>query len=130
MMDFQPRKAKNDDDNLIPLINIVFLLLIFFMVAGQIQPQPDAHIEVPVATYEGQQVPLSVFVSLDADDNLTWMNETIRADVLAERLEEEVLEEIAIVADARVTAAQLEAVMAEFRQREGLQVRMIMESTR
>ena len=34
MIDFQrPRKQSNPEDSLIPLINIVFLLLIFFMVA-------------------------------------------------------------------------------------------------
>lgn len=35
------------DDNLIPLINVVFLMLIFFMVAGQIQRSEPASIVVP-----------------------------------------------------------------------------------
>lgn len=40
------RKA-NDDDNLIPLINIVFLMLIFFIVAGQIEASDGVKIESP-----------------------------------------------------------------------------------
>lgn len=34
----KPRSKTKNDDNLIPLINIVFLLLIFFMVAGKMLP--------------------------------------------------------------------------------------------
>lgn len=33
---YAARKAANDD-NMVPLINVVFLMLVFFMVAGQIQ---------------------------------------------------------------------------------------------
>ncbi|TYL46675.1 ExbD/TolR family protein [Marinomonas sp. IMCC 4694] len=33
---YAARKA-NDDDNMVPLINVVFLMLVFFMVAGQIR---------------------------------------------------------------------------------------------
>lgn len=34
-----PHRASNPDDRLIPLINIVFLMLIFFMVAGHVTRQ-------------------------------------------------------------------------------------------
>ncbi|SEF62429.1 ExbD/TolR family protein [Marinobacterium lutimaris] len=30
------KRSSGDDDNMIPLINVVFLMLIFFMIAGQI----------------------------------------------------------------------------------------------
>jgi len=43
-----PRARKSIDDQLIPLINIVFLLLIFFMVAGQIT-QREAVIDPPAS---------------------------------------------------------------------------------
>ncbi len=42
-----PRRRPASDDNLIPLINIVFLLLIFFMVAGQMQRPMAADIRLP-----------------------------------------------------------------------------------
>lgn len=41
------RRQSASDDNLIPLINIVFLLLIFFMVAGQIQRSDPYKIDPP-----------------------------------------------------------------------------------
>ncbi|WP_372880274.1 ExbD/TolR family protein [Psychromonas sp.] len=45
-----PEKTNNQtqsDDNLIPLINVVFLMLIFFMVAGQIQRSDPQKISLP-----------------------------------------------------------------------------------
>lgn len=43
-------KRPNSDDGLIPLINIVFLLLIFFMIAGQMRPPEQQEITPPVST--------------------------------------------------------------------------------
>ena len=45
-----PEKAIRDD-GVLPLINIVFLLLVFFLMAGAISPAPDIDIE-PVRTGE------------------------------------------------------------------------------
>jgi len=42
-----PPKKTTNDDNLIPLINVVFLMLIFFMVAGQIQPSDGVKVTPP-----------------------------------------------------------------------------------
>lgn len=39
-----------DDDNMIPLINIVFLMLIFFMVAGHIEKTDNLNVELPLST--------------------------------------------------------------------------------
>ena len=43
-----PEKAVRDD-GVLPLINIVFLMLIFFLMAGAISPTPDVDLE-PVQT--------------------------------------------------------------------------------
>ena len=41
------RRSTDPGDRLIPLINVVFLLLIFFMVAGKIQQQDQLDITLP-----------------------------------------------------------------------------------
>lgn len=43
-------KKSSGDDNLIPLINIVFLLLIFFMVAGQFKTAQSGAVQLPSST--------------------------------------------------------------------------------
>lgn len=59
------RRKTSGDENLIPLINIVFLLLIFFMVAGQIQPQDGSDIQPPVADSVDGEAPAVVDVQID-----------------------------------------------------------------
>ncbi|MEM7653943.1 MAG: biopolymer transporter ExbD [Pseudomonadota bacterium] len=41
--------AKSSDDGMIPLINIILLLLIFFMIVGRIAPAPDLVVQAPVS---------------------------------------------------------------------------------
>ncbi|WP_299195229.1 biopolymer transporter ExbD [uncultured Amphritea sp.] len=41
------KRRPQNDDNMIPLINVVFLMLIFFMIAGQVQPSDAVPIELP-----------------------------------------------------------------------------------
>ena len=44
---------KKNDDNLLPLVNIIFLLLIFFMIAGVIQKQKELYkVELGTAIIE------------------------------------------------------------------------------
>jgi len=57
----------NQDDNLIPLINIVFLMLIFFMVAGHISQSDPLKVQPPTSsseTHESQE-PLVLVVTTD-----------------------------------------------------------------
>ncbi|WP_128571866.1 ExbD/TolR family protein [Ectothiorhodospira haloalkaliphila] len=48
--EFPQREA--DENHLIPLINIVFLLLIFFMVAGALSSQDVFDVEAPDSSIE------------------------------------------------------------------------------
>ena len=42
------KPPRSSDDGLIPMINIVFLLLIFFMIAGQIAQQ-EPNLQLPIS---------------------------------------------------------------------------------
>lgn len=56
---------KRGDDNLIPLINIVFLLLIFFMVAGQIRAQLPEAITLPQSQLGNEHQDNTVSLHID-----------------------------------------------------------------
>lgn len=60
-------KKPNQDDNLIPLINIVFLMLIFFMVAGQISESDPIKVQPPGSMSEqhSEVKPLTIVVSTE-----------------------------------------------------------------
>lgn len=44
---------RNHGDPIIPLINVIFLLIIFFMVAGSIRPPLALDVQAPESTSEG-----------------------------------------------------------------------------
>lgn len=63
------RPMPGTDDGMIPMINIVFLLLVFFMIAGQIAPR-DPAIDLPASTSAGELATDQVVISIDADGAL------------------------------------------------------------
>ena len=65
-MNFRPRKTEELDVNVTPLIDVVFLLLIFFMVSTTFDRQSELSIELPEASgeiAETEQVEVEVTVS-------------------------------------------------------------------
>jgi biopolymer transport protein ExbD len=73
---YAARNASNDD-NMVPLINVVFLMLVFFMVAGQIQKADPIPVMPPqsindnrAATDPNIEIVLGADNSLYVDDKL------------------------------------------------------------
>ncbi len=62
-----PRRVTSDDDRILPLINIVFLLLIFFMLAGQLAASDPFVIEPPKSQSNGQNSPQDMLILVSAD---------------------------------------------------------------
>ncbi len=62
------KRSSGDDDNMIPLINVVFLMLIFFMIAGQIS-KSDPLETMPPESVNDQRLSdnesIDLLVSLD-----------------------------------------------------------------
>mgnify|MGYP003637452940 FL=1 len=80
-----PRPRKSIDDQLVPLINIVFLLLIFFMVAGQIT-QRDALIEPPESLSRKPAPATPALLVLERDGALSIDGHSIEPRALAAAL--------------------------------------------
>lgn len=62
-----------DDSNMIPLINIVFLMLIFFMVAGKISSKDAAQYEAPYSKGITSPPTNEYSIIIAADSNL-WLD--------------------------------------------------------
>ncbi len=67
-----PRRRRRIDDNLMPMINVVFLLLIFFMVAGRIQVQ-ERSLTLPSSVSDARAQPAALDVVMHADGS-TWID--------------------------------------------------------
>ncbi|MCB5162534.1 ExbD/TolR family protein [Marinomonas algarum] len=67
---YAARKA-NDDDNMVPLINVVFLMLVFFMVAGQIRKADPVPVIPPQSINDTRAATdPSIEIVLGADNSL------------------------------------------------------------
>jgi len=66
----RPSPRQNDDNNLISLINVVFLILVFFMLMGRITPDDILDIDSPASDSTQAVEPESVIISIAADGRI------------------------------------------------------------
>lgn len=112
------KHKKSGDDNMIPMINIVFLLLIFFMIAGQIQARSNSQIRLPVSDLGVKAEPDVVQLELDHNNRLTYNGDEIGPQELASRLGNTVAHQhrISLRADKSLSAIELDTVLQVVRQ--------------
>jgi biopolymer transport protein ExbD len=120
-IDMPPRRPRGE--TIIPMINVVFLLLIFFLLTAQIAPPTPFPLTPPASSAELAGANRDVlFVS--ADGALAW-NEARDAAVwpaIAARTEEGPVE---IRADAGLAAATLAAHLKRLREASGAEARLV-----
>lgn len=68
-MNFRTRKEEVDEVNITPLIDIVFLLLIFFMISTTFKQEFEVGIELPKAGSENKLVEKILEISIDKQGN-------------------------------------------------------------
>ena len=111
-------KNPASDDHLVPLINIVFLILIFFLVASAIRPFTDRRIELAASQETDGAGALQRAVMVHQDGTRLVAGEVVDAAALSARLAvwaREPDHAVTIVADGRTSAtvvAELVAVTA------------------
>ncbi|WP_053981893.1 ExbD/TolR family protein [Marinagarivorans algicola] len=111
----QPSKRKpSTDDNLIPLINIVFLLLIFFMIAGKIEVIHDAGLALPTSAKAQPAIAQPITLQLSKSNVIHVNNTVVTLEALPAALTELLLQhpaQIAVRADKHVTYQDLDRVL-------------------
>lgn len=83
-----PQRHRSVEENILPLINIVFLLLIFFMVAGALHTRAPFEVDPPGTEHATDSNPRSDLLSVSADGQLALGGEMVDEATLAERLAE------------------------------------------
>jgi biopolymer transport protein ExbD len=128
----KPQARSSNDDALIPLINVVFLMLIFFMIAGQISP-PEALLVDPPSSRQGQLTePERILLLMDAQGRIAVDGELLPPAQLNERIAARLVSlqaaqndadgsglgnnlGVTLKADAAVTQGQLRQLLAQLR---------------
>ena len=101
-----------NEDNLLPLVNIIFLLLIFFMLAGVIVKQKELHnVNLASATIEEyiEQDKNTLFIN--ADRSLTLNDQSITESLLKEKLMLLKTDNILIAADGSLDSSSLNKIL-------------------
>ncbi|AFT66388.1 MAG: biopolymer transport protein ExbD [Cycloclasticus pugetii] len=113
------KSSQQGDSNMIPMINIVFLLLVFFMIAGHMRDIQDQGIELPVSENGAQAVEKTVTLQL-TDKNELYLNgvktSLEKLDLhLDSLIEANTL--LALEADRRVQAVDLDKTLSILRKK-------------
>ena len=123
-MNFNPRHREEPDVILTPLIDIVFLLLIFFMVSTTFQKDSALAIDLPKATTEPMDTPKQpIEIAVDVQgryyvDGIQLVNtqqETLRK-ALKQAVGDQTSPQVVINADANATVQSMITVMDTARQ--------------
>ena len=109
-------KIKNqiikNEDNLLPLVNIIFLLLIFFMLAGVIAKQKELHnVNLASATIEEYIEKDKNTLFINADGTLTLNDQSVSESILKEKLMVLKTDNILIAADGSLDSSSLNKIL-------------------
>ena len=110
-----PVRRKSDEEMILPLINVVFLLLIFFMLAGRFVAADALQIEPPKSVSEGLVDGRDMIVSVAADGQIALDGELIEEPSLISRVAKRIAEDAAtpvrLKADGQTDSTRVVTVM-------------------
>lgn len=122
-MEIEGRRRFRVRLNLVPLINVIFLLLIFFMLAGTIQSPEPFDLEIPQSrsgdsgAYEPSYEPVEIAVG--AEGQIALNGEEIAARFLPEALKEQFAGDaspiVSLKVDARADTGEMVDILRELR---------------
>ncbi|MEW6358302.1 MAG: biopolymer transporter ExbD [Planctomycetota bacterium] len=106
MMDFRQKPRRKPILNIAPLIDVLFLLLIFFLVSSTFVEQPNLKLDLPRAAHADVSQVKSLAVLIDEKGRLYFsdqpVNRTELLRLLRERLGEDKEQSLVIKADKNV----------------------------
>ena len=116
------KKKIKKDINLTPMINIIFLLLIFFMLTGTIQMKQITLIEKPLSQYstkDSHNDKNLLLISLDSNENFYLNNELILIEELEKKIiEQEINQKIFLDLDKKSKIINLNKIIRVLKKKE------------
>ena len=81
------KKEFNDSINLIPMINLIFLLLIFFLLTGVIQKKDEIEVTIPESFFGEKKIELKETLTVKKDGSFLWNNREVEKEDILNILE-------------------------------------------
>jgi biopolymer transport protein ExbD len=114
-------KSKRDyeDDGLLPLVNIIFLLLIFFMIVGVIEKNIlRDNLELPKVTLDKFENRDVAKIFYDEDKNIYLNDAPININDLRKKIKTSEIKEVVLIADKSLLVRDINIILLELKQNE------------
>ena len=115
-----PPRPKSEDDRILPLINVVFLLLIFFMLAGSLTGSDPFEIAPVKSASEASSGEKDIEILLGTESQVALdgavMTQTDMITALTQRLKDQPDTMVRLKADGRIDATKIVVVMEKLRE--------------
>jgi biopolymer transport protein ExbD len=129
MVDIPRHKQTQRELGLIPMINVVLLLLVFFLVAGSIEKFESLHVELPVAKNGKMLSDGQVVVILGSQKEILMNDEFVSPGgftaAMKEQLKDNANKIISLRADQRLPASFLINIMNQIKASGGTNISLI-----
>lgn len=126
---YRARSRTDIDDHILPLINIVFLLLAFFLVAGEITARSPVDVTPPVSSGNAVVPPASVTLHIGKDGAIYRGTNRIPPTTLPGVLDgTDTSAAVVLVADAAAEAGRVLALLKTLRDLGYSQTRLVTRS--
>ena len=119
-------KREYDDDGLLPLVNIIFLLLIFFMIVGVIEKNIiKENLQLPRVSLERFENKEVTKIFLDAENNLFINDKNIDINQLKTEIKTLGSKDVVIVADKTLLYSDISRVLLELKKNKIDNIKML-----
>ena len=110
-------KRDYDDDGLLPLVNIIFLLLIFFMIVGVIEKNIlKDNLELPKVALDKFENKDVAKIFYDENKNI-YLNDTpINLKDLREKIKSSEIKDVVLIADKSLLVKDINIILFELKQ--------------
>tara|TARA_B100000524_G_C23635141_1_gene364658 strand:- start:1080 stop:1472 length:393 start_codon:yes stop_codon:yes gene_type:complete len=126
-MKFKKTKNKiSNDENLLPLVNIIFLLLIFFMLAGVIAKQKEMYdVDLATAVIDEYADEDNEIIFIKSDNTIIFNDVAITSQSLDNKLKDLKDKNIIIAADKNISTNTLNKVLIKLNKNQISNVRLL-----
>ncbi|MEQ9145033.1 MAG: biopolymer transporter ExbD [Parvibaculaceae bacterium] len=119
MIEFEENRPRRPYEAVVPLINVVFLLLVFFLLAGTLQPTDDVDVDLPSGAVDDKRATEDVILYVEADGFVHLgdqvMDSALAPYMLRGFLDEQGIYDVSIKADENAPAHNLIQLMEGLR---------------
>ena len=119
-------KREYEDDGLLPLVNIIFLLLIFFMIVGVIEKNiVRDNMQLPKVELDKFENKDITKIFYDADKNVFINDEIIDIDDIGKKIKSLKVTDVILVADKSLLISEINNVLLELNKNQITNIKLL-----